>query len=110
MIARDLMTPNPATVTPEASIAEVWDLMRELEIRHVPVLERGGLVGLSDRDVGQLDMARLLAVEGAEGLRHELSTPIINVMSSDVLCVEPESELGDVIDVRRALRDQRDEG
>lgn len=105
----------------------------------MPVVERGDLVGmLSDRDVGQLDMARLLAVEGAKGLRQELSTLIINVMSSDVLCVEPESELGDVIDlllehkvgalpvvlpdtrevvgivsyidVLRALRDQRDEG
>src|SRR5512144_2840661 len=26
MIARDVMTANPLTVTPEASVAEVWDL------------------------------------------------------------------------------------
>ena len=38
MRARDLMTPNPVTLTPQARIAEAWDLMRELEIRHVPVV------------------------------------------------------------------------
>ena len=41
MTARDLMTPNPMTVTPDATIAEVWDLMRESEVRHVPVVDRG---------------------------------------------------------------------
>src|SRR5262245_25412013 len=40
MRARDLMTPNPVTVAPQASIAEAWDLMRELEIRHIPVVAR----------------------------------------------------------------------
>ena len=44
MIARDLMTPNPLTVTPQASIAEAWDVMRELAVRHVPVVEDGVLV------------------------------------------------------------------
>src|SRR3972149_3864107 len=43
MTARDVMTPNPVTATAQASIAEVWDLMRELEIRHVPVVDRGAL-------------------------------------------------------------------
>ena len=100
MTARDLMTPNPVTTTPKASIAEVWDLMRELEIRHVPVVERGTLVGmLSDRDLSHLDMSRTLAVEGAEGLRQELATPIVNVMTSDVICVEPETELSDVVEL-----------
>jgi CBS domain-containing protein len=100
MAARDLMTANPVTTTPEANLAEVWDLMRELEIRHVPVVQRGTLVGmLSDRDLGHLDMARVLAVEGAEGLRQEFAMPIVNVMSSDVICVEPETELADVVEL-----------
>ena len=100
MTARDLMTPDPVTTTPEASIAEVWDLMREMEIRHVPVVQRGTLVGmLSDRDLGRLDMARMVATEGAEGLRQGLATSIVNVMSSDVICVEPETELSDVVEL-----------
>jgi acetoin utilization protein AcuB len=96
--ARDLMTANPATVTPQASITEVWDLMRELEVRHVPVVQGGALVGmLSDRDLAALDIARMLAVEGSDVLRGELATPITNVMSSDVIFVEPETEVSDVV-------------
>lgn len=100
MSARDLMTPNPVTVTPQASVAEVWDLMRELEIRHVPVVEAGALVGmLSDRDLAQFDIARLLTGEGAETLRRELGTPVVKVMSSDVICVEPDTDLGEIVEL-----------
>jgi acetoin utilization protein AcuB len=98
MIARDLMTPDPLTVTPQASIAEAWDLMRELAVRHVPVVEDGVLVGmLSDRDLAQVNIARALSVEGADALREELKTPIVEVMTSDVISVEPETEVGEVI-------------
>jgi len=100
MVARDLMTPDPLTVNPEMSIADVWDLMREVEIRHVPVVRSGTLVGiLSDRDLGRVDMARLLKIEGANALRQELATPIAQVMTSDVISVEPDTEVGDVIDL-----------
>jgi predicted transcriptional regulator len=98
MNARDVMTPNPVTATAQASIADVWNLMRELEIRHVPVVDRGALVGmLSDRDLARLDVARALTVEGAEALGQELATPIINIMSSDVIFVEPETGLSEVV-------------
>ena len=100
MTARDLMTPDPVTAAPDASIAGVWDLMRELEIRHVPVIQDGALVGmLSDRDLANLDMSRLLATEGADALRQELGTPIVGVMSADVISIEPETDLADIIDL-----------
>jgi CBS domain-containing membrane protein len=100
MSARDLMTPNPVTVSPLTSVAEVWDLMRELEIRHVPVVENGGLVGmLSDRDLAQFDIARLLTVEGAEGLRDQLGMPVVRVMSADVIFVNPDTELNEVVEL-----------
>jgi acetoin utilization protein AcuB len=52
MKAGDLMTTNPVTVSPTATIADAWDLMTGLEIRHLPVLEKGKLVGIvSDRDL-----------------------------------------------------------
>jgi acetoin utilization protein AcuB len=93
MIARDLMTSDPLTVTPQASIAEVWDLMREVDVRHLPVVEADALVGMvSDRD-----LARLLRAEGAGAVRDELATPIVRVMSSDVIAVTPDAEIGEVI-------------
>jgi len=98
MIVRDLMTPYPLTVTPQASIAEAWDVMRELAVRHVPVVEDGVLVGmLSDRDLARVNIARVLKVEGADALREELETPIVEVITSDVIFVEPETEVGEVI-------------
>ena len=98
MIARDLMTPNPSTVTPDVTLAEVWDLMQELDVRHVPVVERGSLVGmLSDRDLAHLDLGRALNMEGADALRRQLQAPALEMMSSDVISAEPEMELGDVV-------------
>lgn len=98
MIASDVMTPEPATVTPQATVAEVWDLMRERDIRHVPVVADGTLVGmLSDRDLAYLDITELLATEGADAVQRELRTPVVKLMSSDVLHVETETDLSDVI-------------
>jgi CBS domain-containing protein len=100
MTAYDVMTPRPVTVTPQASLAEVWDLMRELGIRHVPVVQSGVLAGMvSDRDLSGLDIGRVLTVEGADALRKELATPVIHVMSAPVISVEPETALGDVADL-----------
>ena len=100
MKARDVMTPSPITVTPEATLAEVWDLMREADIRHVPVVQAGVLVGMvSDRDLASLDVARVLTADGADALRRALATPVVTVMSSDVIFVEMEDDLDDVIEL-----------
>jgi acetoin utilization protein AcuB len=98
MTTRELMTENPATVSPEATLAEAWDLMRDLDVRHLPVVDRGVLVGmLSDRDLGNLDVGRLLSEEGADGLRRRLARPVIQVMSTDLVAVEPETDVSDLI-------------
>lgn len=104
MIARDVMTPNPVTVTRRASLAEVRELMRERDIRHVPIVEAGALVGIvSDRDLAYLDNPHLLAAEGIEAakgvdaIRDELARPVATVMRSDVIFAEPETGLDEVI-------------
>lgn len=98
MRAGTLMTTYPVTVTTEATIAEALELMRDLDIRHVPVVEHGALVGmLSDRDLAYLDVAASLTDAGAEALRRKLMTPVVKAMSSDVICVEPETDLSDVV-------------
>ena len=100
MIARDVMTANPATVTTESTVMEAWDLMRELDVRHIPVVQDGALVGmLSDRDLAYLDVARVLTAEGADAVRRELATPVVRIMRSDVIFVEPETDVSDVVDL-----------
>ena len=100
MTAQDVMTPSPVTVSPQSSLAEAWDLMRELDIRHLPVVQGGALVGmLSDRDLAFLNVSYLLAVEGADALKRELSTPVTSVMNADVIFVDAEADLSEVVDL-----------
>jgi acetoin utilization protein AcuB len=98
MTAHDLMTPNPSTVSPQTSIAEVWDLMWVLDVRHMPVVENEVLVGmLSDRDLGSLEVTRLLVEEGAEALRRRLARPVVQLMSADVVSAEPETDVSELV-------------
>jgi acetoin utilization protein AcuB len=98
MTAHEIMTSDPATVTPRATIAEAWDLMRELDIRHLPVVDGEALVGmLSDRDLGGLDVTRLLTEEGADALRRQLARPVVQLMSTDVVAAEPETEVSELV-------------
>jgi acetoin utilization protein AcuB len=100
MVARELMTPDPLTVSPQATVGEVWDLMRDADVRHVPVVQGDGLVGMvSDRDLARVDIARLLKAEGGGALRDELTTPIARLMSPVVMAVDPESDIGEVIEL-----------
>jgi acetoin utilization protein AcuB len=98
MTARELMTPDPVTIAPGATIAEAWDLMRELDIRHLPVVEGEALVGmLSDRDLGVLEVGRQLIEEGADALRQRLAQPVIQVMSTDVVAAEPDTDVSELL-------------
>jgi acetoin utilization protein AcuB len=92
------MTTYPVTVTPEATVAEALDLMRDMDVRHLPVVERGALVGmLSDRDLAHVNLGTLLT--DPDALKRELAASVAEVMSSDVIWVEVETDLGDVIEL-----------
>lgn len=98
MRAGALMTTRPVTVTTKATIAEALALMRDLDIRHLPVVEHEALVGmLSDRDLAYLDVGASLTDVGATRLRRELSTPVVKAMSSDVIYVEPETDVSEIV-------------
>ena len=67
LAARDVMTPNVTTVTPETSINDAMELMDKGYFRHLPVLDAGSLVGIvSVRDVVRARLDK--HVEEAESL------------------------------------------
>jgi len=100
MRAGELMTAFPVTVTSQATVAEALDLMRDMDIRHLPVVDGGALVGmLSDRDLAYVNVGALLTDQGADAVRRELATPVIKVMRPDVICVEPETDVTEVIEL-----------
>ncbi len=56
---REVMTQTPHTIGREQTLAIARELMRAFDVRHLPVLEGGKLVGvLSERDVNLLETFR----------------------------------------------------
>lgn len=86
--AMELMTTEVVTISHTATAREALRALDEWDVRHIPVLdERQELVGmLSDRDLLRLD-------------REELSRPVSEVMSADVLSVSPSADLEEIIDL-----------
>ena len=56
LTAKDFMTSNPITITPDATIAEAARLMVEHKIGGLPVMDSGKLVGI----ITETDLCRLL--------------------------------------------------
>ncbi|GGJ41316.1 CBS and ACT domain-containing protein [Deinococcus roseus] len=52
MLVRDIMTRNPISVQPETSIHDAFLLMQNHQIRHLPIMQDGDLLGMvSNRDI-----------------------------------------------------------
>lgn len=50
--AKTTMTRNVTVAPPDLSLADAWRVMERLDVRHLPIVRAGALVGiLSDRDV-----------------------------------------------------------
>jgi CBS domain-containing protein len=81
MNIRDVMTPNPRTVSPDDSIQRAACVMRDEDTGVVPVVDNGRTVGVvTDRDI----VIRAVASGG------ELNGPIRDIVSSNVVSVGPD--------------------
>jgi acetoin utilization protein AcuB len=77
----DIMTPDPLTLPPTATVGEAYRLMRDRGFRHVPVTEGPLLLGLvSMTDVGHL---------GAT-IPEILAKPLHEVMTKKLVACKPE--------------------
>jgi len=64
MLVEKRMKRDPVTVGPEDSFRHAMTLIRQKGIRHLPVLEEGGLVGiLTDRDIRQASPSPATSLE-----------------------------------------------
>lgn len=97
MLVHEVMTPDPHTVEVTATVRDAAALLTELDVRHLPVMESGNLVGiLSDRDVRSLLGPDL---EDPDLRAQRLDSAVSELMSSDVISVGPEDDLGEAIDL-----------
>lgn len=82
------MTPAPATLSPETSLADAAQLMRDRAVSHVPVVNGDQLVGvISERDVNVARTLRSVTLEKAK---------VALVMNEQPLAVPPDTRLSDV--------------
>ncbi len=63
---RDIMSPAPSVITPEMSISVAARLMAERQVRRLPVVEQGQVVGMLS--LGDLARSRRTDTEAAEAL------------------------------------------
>lgn len=89
---KSVMTPFPWSVEVGASLAEARALMREHDVRHLPVVDGHDLVGvITDRDVRRL-------LESRFGLSGDDDLLVSDAMSPDVYSVDLNTPLDHVLD------------
>ncbi|WP_423185851.1 HPP family protein [Alishewanella sp. d11] len=94
----DLMTADPLSLHRAATLKDAHDLMREKNIRHIPVIdEQGMLVGMLTQKVMMAAVIGLLAKYGATALeRKEKQQLVADLMLTDFATVTAEQSLAEV--------------
>ena len=96
MKVKELMTREPTTVGPDATLGEVATLMRQEDCGSIPVVRDRRLVGIvTDRDI---------VVRGIAAGKDARSTPVSDVMSADPVCVGPDA---DVTEAEKIMGDRQ---
>lgn len=85
LIVRDFMTTQPVTIGAAQTLAAAHRLMRDHEIRHLPVLSAGKIVGL-------VSLRDLHLVETFGDADPE-SVPVEDAMTAEPYCVSPLAHL-----------------
>ncbi len=105
MKVRQIMSQHPVTAAPETTIDEVLSMLASHPVRHLPILEGEILVGMvNDRDLCRLSLTPLWEAGAINAMNDRLSAPIANVMTPEVLAVDPESDISDAAAIMAEMR------
>lgn len=85
------MTPDPVTIPADLCLADAHERMRELGVRHFPVVDRGQVIGL----VSERDLALVVGIPGIDKQR----VTVTEAMIPNPYVVAPEAPLEQVIAV-----------
>jgi len=93
---KDLMSSELHTLKPTDTIQQARKLMLEKSIRHIPIVEDGGkFVGLlTKQDVLAVSVSALADIDIKERNELESHVPISEVMTSEVVIAEENTNLG----------------
>lgn len=97
---RDVMTPNPVTISPEESLMEALQMMRLRKIRRIPVVSGGKLVGLlTEGDLKRAEPSTLSDTQEQFAAVME-GTQVNRIMIQNLITTTPDAP---VIDAARTL-------
>ena len=97
MKVKELMTKKVLTVSPLDKIDRVFVLIHFKNIRHVPVLDKGKLVGMiSDRDLKKVLGPTKKIIEKSDGTTVTIiSRQVRTLMNRRLITIEPEQRAAD---------------
>ncbi|MBA2661964.1 MAG: CBS domain-containing protein [Bradymonadaceae bacterium] len=96
----EVMTPNPERADVADSIREVLYKLVELDIRHLPVVDDGELIGMiSDRDLRGYTMPLANDIDPVNTSDRRFDAPVSTLMNGDVISVTPQTDITEVIDL-----------
>jgi acetoin utilization protein AcuB len=100
MNASALMTTTVVTATPKDTVRKALRLLEDSDIRHLPIVEGKKLVGLvSDRDLREYRLPLVEEIDDPDYADDLLDTPLSEVMSGDILCLEMGESLKTGVDL-----------
>lgn len=101
MKARDIMTANPRTVTPDESASRAAEIMRDTDVGIVPVVEDPGSMRLAGV-VTDRDIAVRIVAEGRDA-----QVNVREIMSSGLATVGPDDDVERVTELMKAEQVRR---
>ena len=101
MKARDIMTANPRTVTPDDSISRAAEIMRDTDVGIVPVVEDSGSMRLAGV-VTDRDIAIRIVAEGRDS-----QVNVREIMSSGLATVRPDDDVERVTELMKSEQVRR---
>jgi acetoin utilization protein AcuB len=82
------------------TIQDAADLMWAADVRHIPVLAHGALVGmLSDRDLRSYTLPRSEWIFRPDEERARLAVSVSALLPSDVLTARPDTPMAELLDL-----------
>ena len=105
LTVRQCMSIDPVTVDPKDSLQRVVELLRRRDIRSVPVVEFGKLVGIvTDRDVRQVAPGYPLLRDEEEIHRYMKNLTVTAAMTADPMTIAPEAPLVEAAKILETYR------
>jgi len=94
MFVRNKMTTNPFTITPDSTIPDAHELMTKNNVKRLPVIKNGKLVGVVSReDIAQASPSKATSFSVGELTYLLARTKISQIMTKDVVTISPDALL-----------------